>query len=63
MYSSLSFLYKNYCTNKEGRKKKNGAIAGQLILAKEKKYVYRPMFMLWNGTIISDFKHEPFQSP
>lgn len=45
LYPSLSFLYQNYCTNKEGRKKKNGAIARQLILAKEKKYVYRTMFM------------------
>lgn len=30
---------------------------------KEKKYVYRAMFMLWDGTTISDFKHEPLQSP
>lgn len=47
---------------KEGRKKKNGAITRKLILAKEKKYVYRRTFMLWGGTTISDFKHEPFQS-
>lgn len=59
--SSLSFPYENYCTNKEGKKKKNEAIAWQLILAKEKKYVYRTMFILWDGTTISDFKHEPFQ--
>lgn len=45
MYPSLSFLYLNYCTNKERRKKKNGAIARQLIFAKEKKYVYGTMFM------------------
>lgn len=45
MYPSLSFLYQIYRTNKERRKKKNGAIARQLIFAKEKKYVYRTMFM------------------